>query len=160
MAGNCPHCGLTNPPEAQRCDCGYDFAAGQVLGSYLTTKQVAEAAKKAGKVGKLTLFAAGLGLFQGLANIVFGALGGPPDFRPQGLSLAVGLMVLQGGAMIVFSVATYQGRPWAAYGLSAIAILFVAMSLGTEGTPGWIIPPLIYLGAAVALHRAVRPVPR
>jgi len=21
----CPRCGLLNPPEAQRCDCGYDF---------------------------------------------------------------------------------------------------------------------------------------
>jgi hypothetical protein len=23
---NCPTCGLVNPPTAQRCDCGYDFA--------------------------------------------------------------------------------------------------------------------------------------
>ncbi len=22
---DCPHCGLVNPPDAQRCDCGYDF---------------------------------------------------------------------------------------------------------------------------------------
>ena len=27
----CPHCGLINPPEAQRCDCGYDFESGKVL---------------------------------------------------------------------------------------------------------------------------------
>jgi hypothetical protein len=25
-AMNCPTCGLVNPPTAQRCDCGYDFA--------------------------------------------------------------------------------------------------------------------------------------
>ena len=24
---NCPSCGLTNPNEAQRCDCGFDFIA-------------------------------------------------------------------------------------------------------------------------------------
>src|SRR5713226_549454 len=24
---DCPTCGLTNPPEAVRCDCGYDFKA-------------------------------------------------------------------------------------------------------------------------------------
>jgi hypothetical protein len=24
---NCPKCGLTNPDSAQRCECGYDFAA-------------------------------------------------------------------------------------------------------------------------------------
>ena len=25
MAIECPQCGLLSPPEAQRCDCGYDF---------------------------------------------------------------------------------------------------------------------------------------
>jgi hypothetical protein len=24
---NCPVCGLLNPPNASRCDCGYDFGA-------------------------------------------------------------------------------------------------------------------------------------
>jgi hypothetical protein len=27
MVQDCPRCGLANPPEAQRCDCGYDFTA-------------------------------------------------------------------------------------------------------------------------------------
>ena len=31
----CPHCGLRNPPQAERCDCGYDFRARSVLQSYL-----------------------------------------------------------------------------------------------------------------------------
>src|SRR5262245_44378455 len=26
---DCPTCGLTNPPEALKCDCGYDFQAKQ-----------------------------------------------------------------------------------------------------------------------------------
>jgi hypothetical protein len=26
---DCPTCGLVNPPEAARCDCGFDFAAGK-----------------------------------------------------------------------------------------------------------------------------------
>jgi hypothetical protein len=30
----CPRCGLFNPPEAQRCDCGYDFAKGTVERAY------------------------------------------------------------------------------------------------------------------------------
>ncbi len=25
MANKCPSCGLINPAEAERCDCGYDF---------------------------------------------------------------------------------------------------------------------------------------
>lgn len=27
---NCPNCGLVNPSEASRCDCGYDFSAGKL----------------------------------------------------------------------------------------------------------------------------------
>jgi len=26
---DCPSCGLANPPEALKCDCGYDFSAGR-----------------------------------------------------------------------------------------------------------------------------------
>src|ERR1700693_2029555 len=26
---DCPRCGLTNPPESLKCDCGYDFSAGK-----------------------------------------------------------------------------------------------------------------------------------
>ena len=39
----CPECKLINPPNAQRCDCGYDFDTGQMKESYLTKrdKQVA-----------------------------------------------------------------------------------------------------------------------
>lgn len=32
----CPKCQLENPPTALRCDCGYDFASGQMKVSYLT----------------------------------------------------------------------------------------------------------------------------
>ena len=31
----CPACKLENPPTAERCDCGYDFALGTVQESYL-----------------------------------------------------------------------------------------------------------------------------
>jgi hypothetical protein len=35
MSQGCPRCGLLNPPEATRCDCGYDFASKTVQSSYL-----------------------------------------------------------------------------------------------------------------------------
>ena len=38
----CPNCGLINPDSAQRCDCGYDFASGQVKQSYLKPKPRAD----------------------------------------------------------------------------------------------------------------------
>ncbi|OAI48080.1 hypothetical protein AYO44_01370 [Planctomycetaceae bacterium SCGC AG-212-F19] len=39
MAKDCPRCGLLNPPEAQRCDCGYDFASRTLQQSYLGTEK-------------------------------------------------------------------------------------------------------------------------
>jgi hypothetical protein len=47
MARDCPRCGLTNPTEAQRCDCGYDFIARKVRASFLTNKQRIQIAKEA-----------------------------------------------------------------------------------------------------------------
>lgn len=34
----CPRCRLLNPPEAERCDCGYDFKTGEIKSSYLTER--------------------------------------------------------------------------------------------------------------------------
>ncbi len=31
MANECPQCGLINPPDARRCDCGYDLATRLAL---------------------------------------------------------------------------------------------------------------------------------
>jgi hypothetical protein len=32
MVRECPNCGLVNPPTAPRCDCGYEFESGRVVG--------------------------------------------------------------------------------------------------------------------------------
>jgi len=47
MARDCPQCGLTNPTEAQRCDCGYDFIARKVRASFLTDRQRIQISKEA-----------------------------------------------------------------------------------------------------------------
>lgn len=39
MAQDCPRCGMVNPPEAQRCDCGFDFLSQSVKESFLTLKE-------------------------------------------------------------------------------------------------------------------------
>lgn len=33
----CPRCKLVNPPDAARCDCGYDFQSGKIKTSYAKT---------------------------------------------------------------------------------------------------------------------------
>lgn len=33
-AKNCPKCGLVNPPNAHRCDCGWDFVSNSAQQSY------------------------------------------------------------------------------------------------------------------------------
>jgi hypothetical protein len=35
IAKTCPTCKLINPPEAERCDCGWDFKTARQARSYL-----------------------------------------------------------------------------------------------------------------------------
>ena len=35
MPQECPRCGLLNPPDALRCDCGFDFPSHSLKHSYL-----------------------------------------------------------------------------------------------------------------------------
>lgn len=122
--------------------------AGLIVGVVVATKRK-----------KLPHVAAGLGFLQGLANVGFALFGGPPGYMPGDqleASLAVVLMLVQGLAMVIFAVATYRRKLWGAYGLLIIALLFALLSLVEKGTPGWIIPPLIYLFAVGSLHRARR----
>jgi hypothetical protein len=64
---NCPNCRLVNPPSAQRCDCGYDFATKSVKPSYLADSQdVSDLAMEAVRaLGRQDLMVGGMWLALG-----------------------------------------------------------------------------------------------
>src|SRR5438552_8718360 len=112
--------------------------------------------------GKLRIFAAGLGVFQGLFGIALAARGAPPSDRlaplgyPAQLETAVlvALLILQGVTMLAFAVATYKGRLWGAYGLCVVVILVNVMWLLLARTFTGFVVLLVYAGAAESIRRA------
>ncbi len=44
---DCPKCGLTNPTNAQRCDCGFDFSSKRVEASYLSQDELVNVQQRA-----------------------------------------------------------------------------------------------------------------
>ena len=50
MALDCPKCGLVNPTEAQRCDCGYDFVSQMVERSFIQPKRSPIAGSRVGSL--------------------------------------------------------------------------------------------------------------
>ncbi len=66
----CPNCKLTNPPDALKCDCGYDFATGKIPESALRAKR-APYLRVLKRALLLVWFIAGPILCYALANLVF-----------------------------------------------------------------------------------------
>ena len=44
MPKDCPKCSLLNPPEAERCDCGFDFTTSQMKRPSLLSGSLPKAA--------------------------------------------------------------------------------------------------------------------
>jgi hypothetical protein len=107
----CPKCRLINPPSAERCDCGYDFATKSVKSSYLQgpsgeSALVADIVRAVGRrdlsIGGAWL---GLGAVATVATYVYAASHGGTYVVAYG-AMAVGLIrVLRG------LYRTQTGRP-------------------------------------------------
>src|ERR1041384_8526489 len=50
---DCPNCSLVTPPNATRCDCGYDFQTRTIQGSYLTERDRRLLRPSAGTAGMI-----------------------------------------------------------------------------------------------------------
>ena len=90
MVKDCPKCGLANPESAQRCDCGYDFAARSVERSYANLGNRAERGLTLAQVGVRNMV---LGPLVCLAGIAVTLL-------TWSLSWATGVYVIAWGAVV------------------------------------------------------------
>lgn len=72
----CPKCRLVSPEQAARCDCGFDFAAGELRESYLPAAVWERIPREVRTFAfTLTLLGAALLLLRGLAGQPFSVLG-------------------------------------------------------------------------------------
>jgi len=88
MAQDCPRCGLVNPPGAQRCDCGYDFASRRVGVPY------AGAGEAAGRLGSPSMIEYIVCVVLPLVGLILGLVA-----RGQGLRTAGSRMILISGVL-------------------------------------------------------------
>ncbi len=103
MVQDCPVCGLCNPPSAQRCDCGYDFASGRMAGSLLTDKDRATAPSRPvlvlapfGCIAVLTLSTNIQGLTIFLVSAVFSSLA----YYTFGMGVPLAFVLFMAGAIV------------------------------------------------------------
>jgi hypothetical protein len=79
MPRDCPHCGLVNPDESRKCDCGFDFHGGP------------QALREVYKIGQGNMIAGGcmVALGIGLMALFLFGFGGPTfTFALAGLTFA------------------------------------------------------------------------
>ena len=109
---DCPRCRLVNPDEAERCDCGYDFASGEMKGSYLEADEARRRLSRTpdgpyGIAGWLLVPA--FGLLIGIPVALLQArdslrTGDPGELTALGVGIAV---------IAVAAVGFFQKRRWA-----------------------------------------------
>ncbi len=91
MAKTCPVCGLLNPPEGLRCDCGWDFTAKRVEHSYINPNDKenrAELGMTIGRVGRRNLWRGAVSLAGGIGLAIF--VFATDAARPAGMENVVG----------------------------------------------------------------------
>jgi hypothetical protein len=86
---DCPNCKLVNPPDAARCDCGYDFNARAIVSA---SKDVHVIQKQKARIWKLVL--AGCILLVDLVNSSQQAKPTPKGDLPGALGKLTGIVVL------------------------------------------------------------------
>lgn len=110
-AKDCPVCGLVNPPETRRCDCGYDFVDRTGGGPRPPTTPEP-------RPGSAPLLGCVLGFVGGLLGVVVGVTIGwlviEPSVRGESgmWVLPVGALGAAGGAIAGALVAAWVASRW------------------------------------------------
>ena len=100
---NCPNCRLVNPPAAERCDCGYDFATKSLKSSYLADSRDAPAlaTEVVRALGRRDLMVGGawlgLGVLVTIASYAFAATQGDRSHFVASGAIIVGVIRLGRG---------------------------------------------------------------
>jgi hypothetical protein len=98
-AGQCPNCGLINPPSAQRCDCGFDFHARSMRQSYLSARARGQSSAGTRAVGIGCLAVGILLSLSGLVTFTLVGLRGAPGGTADGSVDSAGSMGFMCGSM-------------------------------------------------------------
>jgi hypothetical protein len=107
-AQDCPFCGLVNPPEAQRCDCGYDFNARRVGRSYMSGSELARQGNH-----RLPVYVPG-GCFSALLLLVITGTNGP--------GVCVTIVATAVAIVVGGTVEMGAGPYWTGFGLAAVVL--------------------------------------
>jgi hypothetical protein len=100
---NCPNCRLVNPPAAERCDCGYDFATKSLKSSYLADSREASdlATEIVCALGRRDLMVGGawlgLGMLATIGSYAFAATQGGGSYFVASGAIVVGVIRLGRG---------------------------------------------------------------
>ncbi len=131
----CPKCRLVNPESAERCDCGYDFASGEVKGSYARAaekqKRIRDSGHEPYGIGGWLLVPT-LGLLVGIPMTIYEVVKSLGSGSP-------GEIAVVGGAALVIGITTvafFQKRRWAPgafIALLALNVLFAFVPVTLAG---------------------------
>jgi len=109
MSLTCPHCGLFNPPAAQRCDCGYDFETNTLRDSYLPALVIKNELRR--RTGKKTMVAGAAWCAGGIIlsvpiNFFYLMMGGV--WADRKISIIAGGMILIGTLQFIRGLRRYR----------------------------------------------------
>jgi hypothetical protein len=118
----CPNCGLICPSEAERCDCGYDFASQRLRESYLPSGPPPPDPEVLSRIYSL------LGVdIVAIVGAVAAQIAFPGSYAPLSRNLAY-LVHLGAGAvnaLLLRRVLVAAGRPWVATTVAYAATLLL-----------------------------------